>query len=134
MANMSYCRFHNTNIDMNDCLEAIWDGETLSDSEFIACKNMFNNILEFFEDYDIAEVDWDEFNKWLATIEKQLLTNQNEYDTMHLKLKKIILYHRRYNMNRETIKAIMVLVLLFLVMGLGNHYIDGIYQEVNYGI
>lgn len=70
MANMSYCRFHNTNIDMNDCLEAIWDGETLSDSEFIACKNMFNNILEFFEDYDIAEVDWDEFYKWLATIEK----------------------------------------------------------------
>lgn len=30
-------------------------------------------------------------------------------------------------MDRETIKAIMVLVLLFLVMGLGNHYIDGIY-------
>jgi hypothetical protein len=55
---------------MNDCLEALWDGETLSDSEFIACKNMFNTILEFFEDYDIAEVDWDEFNKWLATIEK----------------------------------------------------------------
>lgn len=70
MANMSYCRFRNTNIDMNDCLDAIWDGETLGDDEFIACKNMFNNILEFFEDYDIVEVDWDEFNHWLSTIEK----------------------------------------------------------------
>ena len=30
-------------------------------------------------------------------------------------------------MNKETIKGIMVLILLFLVMGLGNHYIDGIY-------
>lgn len=30
-------------------------------------------------------------------------------------------------MNKETIQAIMVLVLLIVVTGLGNHYIDGIY-------
>ena len=65
MANMSYCRFHNTNIDVDDCIEA------LSDDEFIACKNMFENVLEFFEEYDVCEVDWDEFNHWLNTIDRR---------------------------------------------------------------
>lgn len=30
-------------------------------------------------------------------------------------------------MDRETIKAIIVMALLIIVSGLGNHYIDGIY-------
>ena len=30
-------------------------------------------------------------------------------------------------MDKGTIQAIMVLVLLIVVIGLGNHYIDGIY-------
>ena len=30
MANMSYCRFQNTNIDLRDCLEALEDGSELS--------------------------------------------------------------------------------------------------------
>ena len=30
-------------------------------------------------------------------------------------------------MDKGTIQAIMVLVLLIIVTGLGNHYIDGIY-------
>lgn len=71
MANMSYCRFHNTNLDVNDCIEALYEETKLSDDEFIACKNMFNNILEFFEDYDVCEVDWDEFNHWLDTIDRR---------------------------------------------------------------
>ena len=25
MSNMSYCRFHNTNSAMKDCLEAVWE-------------------------------------------------------------------------------------------------------------
>ena len=37
MANMSYCRFHNTRLDMNDCIEALkraeWDGEKISKEE-----------------------------------------------------------------------------------------------------
>lgn len=30
MANMSYCRFRNTRDDMNDCLDALREGKTLS--------------------------------------------------------------------------------------------------------
>lgn len=30
-------------------------------------------------------------------------------------------------MDRETIKAIIVMALLIIISGLGNHYIDGIY-------
>lgn len=71
MANMSYCRFHNTNMDMRDCINALYDGEELSDDEAIACKNMFESILEFFEENDVCEVDWDEFNEWLGTIERK---------------------------------------------------------------
>lgn len=71
MANMSYCRFHNTNIDVNDCIEALYEEPKLSDDEFIACKNMFENVLEFFEGYDVCEVDWDEFNNWLGTIDRR---------------------------------------------------------------
>lgn len=71
MANMSYCRFHNTNLDMNDCIEALYDNDGLSSDEFIACKNMFENVLEFFEGNDVCEVDWDEFNYWLDTIDRR---------------------------------------------------------------
>jgi len=70
MANMSYCRFHNTNIDMNDCIEALYDNDGLSSDEYIACKNMFENVLEFFEGNDVIEVDWNEFNHWLETIDR----------------------------------------------------------------
>lgn len=68
MANMSYCRFHNTNLDMRDCIDALYEGAELSDDEFKACKNMFGNILKFFEDYDVCEVDWEGFNNWLDMI------------------------------------------------------------------
>ena len=71
MANMSYCRFHNTTLDMRDCIDALYDGEALSDGEFIACRNMFENVLEFFEGNDVCEVDWDEFNNWLDTIDRR---------------------------------------------------------------
>ena len=30
-------------------------------------------------------------------------------------------------MDRETIKAIIVMALVIIISGLGNHYIDGIY-------
>ena len=70
MANMSYCRFYNTNLDMRDCIQALYDGEELSDDEFKACKSMFENVLEFLEDNNICEVYWDEFNNWLDTIDR----------------------------------------------------------------
>ena len=47
MANMSYCRFYNTNMDLGDCLEALEDGAELSTDEFIACKNMFKKFIDF---------------------------------------------------------------------------------------
>ena len=71
MANMSYCRFHNTCIDMEDCIDALVDGDALSEDELTACKNMFTDVLEFFEDYDICEVEWDEFNKWIDAIDRR---------------------------------------------------------------
>lgn len=71
MANMSYCRFHNTNMDVNDCIEALYEETKLSDDEYISCKNMFENVLEFFEENDVCEVDWDEFNHWLGTIDRR---------------------------------------------------------------
>ena len=71
MANMSYCRFHNTNMDVNDCIEALYEETKLSDDEFIACKNMFENVLEFFEEHDVCEVNWDEFSYWLDTINRR---------------------------------------------------------------
>ena len=70
MANMNYCRFWNTSHDMKDCIEALYDGATLEGDELRACRNMFNEVLEFFEDNDIAEVNWDEFEYWLEAIAK----------------------------------------------------------------
>ena len=55
MANMSYCRFYNTRIDLEDCLDALNDNETLSAEEFKACKNMFNMFIEFCVDEGIIE-------------------------------------------------------------------------------
>lgn len=71
MANMSYCRFRNTSMDMSDCIEALYDEAELSDSEAIACKNMFESVLELFEENDVCEVDWDEFNHWLDMINRR---------------------------------------------------------------
>ena len=71
MANMSYCRFHNTYGDTVDCIDALENGDALSSDEYIACKNMFENILEYFEREDVIEVDWDEFNYWLDRLERK---------------------------------------------------------------
>lgn len=58
MANMSYCRFRNTNMDLEDCLQALRDGEELSKEEFIACKNLFNSFINFCYDEGILEEDY----------------------------------------------------------------------------
>ena len=55
MGNMSYCRFHNTNIDLQDCLDTLNEGETLSKSEFLACKDMFERFIYFCCDEGIIE-------------------------------------------------------------------------------
>lgn len=47
MVNMSYCRFYNTNLALNECLEALGEGDSLSKGEFTACKRLFKNFIEF---------------------------------------------------------------------------------------
>jgi hypothetical protein len=58
-------------MDMMDCIETLYENSALSDDEFRACKNMFESVLEFFEENDVCEVDWDEFNNWLGTIDRR---------------------------------------------------------------
>ena len=57
MSNMSYCRFHNTSIDLHDCLGALEDGEELSKPEYESCVGMFNLFVGFLIDNGIIEDD-----------------------------------------------------------------------------
>ena len=57
MSNMSYCMFHNTRIDLEDCLCALEDGEELSSSEMACCKQMFNRFINFCCDNGIIKED-----------------------------------------------------------------------------
>lgn len=75
MANMSYCRFRNTKIDLRDCLEALRDEEELSKEEYNACKWMFEDIFNFFNEQGIIDSDdeWygefeDRFDDFLESI------------------------------------------------------------------
>lgn len=52
MSNMSYCRFHNTNIDLIDCenelsemIEEPWTGQQLSDDELRAARHLVGRCL-----------------------------------------------------------------------------------------
>ena len=55
MANMSYCRFHNTRLDLGDCLDALTDGEHLSSSEKQAGRHLFDDFLSFCVDQGIID-------------------------------------------------------------------------------
>ena len=57
MPNMSYCRFHNTNLDLLDCLGALEEEETLSQDEFLSCQNLFRNFINFCCEEGIIEDD-----------------------------------------------------------------------------
>ena len=75
MANMSYCRFHNTRLDVDDCIEALkraeWDGEKISKEEIKYCKWMFDSIIEYLS-YEgiiyIGEFDWDAYEGWKTNL------------------------------------------------------------------
>ena len=65
MSNMAYCRFHNTNLDMMDCIEALECGDISSDEEKNACIRMFSRIYDYFVDEGIIEdADDDAFEEW----------------------------------------------------------------------
>ena len=73
MANMSYCRFHNTRFDMDDCLNALkraeWDGKKISKEEIKYCEWMFDSIIEYLDDEGIIdEFDWDAYEEWKSNL------------------------------------------------------------------
>jgi hypothetical protein len=60
--NMSYCRFQNTSLDLQDCIDAINNGEIndLSRDEQKAFVNLImqcKEVAENFEDYDDYELE-----------------------------------------------------------------------------
>lgn len=64
MANMSYCRFENTNRDLADCVDAldriVNDGESISEREWRYAKAMRDwceRFLEIFDEADEDEID-----------------------------------------------------------------------------
>jgi intergrase/recombinase len=52
-------------MDLDDCLEALRDGETLSNSEFRKCKQMFKNFIEFLYDEGVIDEEFEEINERL---------------------------------------------------------------------
>ena len=67
MANMSYCMFENTYGDLKDCLEAVYEAESLkeltsemSEYELAAFKKMKRLCQEFIDTVNEQEA-WDKF-------------------------------------------------------------------------
>lgn len=75
MANMSYCRFHNTRLDMDDCIEALkraeWDVEKISKEEVRYCKMMFDTIIGYLA-YEglMDEFDYDAYEEWQNNLDE----------------------------------------------------------------
>lgn len=78
MANMSYCRFHNTEIDLYDCLDALRDGEELSESEFRKCKRMFKNFVDFLYEQGIIDDENDVINERMDDFFKSINVEGDE--------------------------------------------------------
>lgn len=55
MANMSYCRFRNTRLDVQDCLEVLQEEKPLSRDEASAGRWMLDEILIFCRDEGIID-------------------------------------------------------------------------------
>ena len=77
MANMSYCRFRNTEGDLDDCLEALDYNEELSDEEFKACKRMINNFLDFCKCRALSEIDYDRVEEFF---DMEINREEDEYE------------------------------------------------------
>lgn len=55
MTNMSYCRFHNTLIEVEDCILALENREIISSQEKKKAKKLLKKFLEFCADEGIIE-------------------------------------------------------------------------------
>lgn len=72
MANMSYCRFHNTRFDLEDCIEALRNEERLSPDEARAGRNLFDEFLSFcMEQGIIASFDREEVKTLFCRLERE---------------------------------------------------------------
>lgn len=60
MANMSYCRFENTLIDLQECITALEDREISSDREKRKAKELLKTIAEFLINEGLLVTDNDE--------------------------------------------------------------------------
>ena len=75
MPNMSYCRFENTNYDLDDCIVAIgrmMDSQEgpLSDRELRAAKQLAGNALELVSMLaDLAGLDMDDLDSSLDPLD-----------------------------------------------------------------
>jgi len=57
MSNMSYCRFHNTHLALQDCVEEMEYADSLEDfelspSEFVAMQKMYHLCKLFIQNHD----------------------------------------------------------------------------------
>ena len=57
MINMDYCRFNNTDIALEECLESIKNGDKLSDKEMNSLRSMFGKFIDFCFDAGILNAD-----------------------------------------------------------------------------
>lgn len=57
MSNMSYCRFENTFPDLKDCLDALKEGEKLSESEKKYAKKMLKEMADFLIETEIVTAE-----------------------------------------------------------------------------
>ena len=72
MANMSYCRFENTRKDLDDCLDALREGNINSQRERDEAYRLLTSILDFCLENDVIN-DYDIY------VEKELIeTNPDE--------------------------------------------------------
>ena len=65
MANMSYCRFRNTIIDLEDCFDALDDRDIESDEEKEAAKRILKMMAEFLIDNEIIYFDEDGLGEYI---------------------------------------------------------------------
>ena len=71
MANMSYCRFENTKMDLADCIEALEERNIKSSTERRSARKLLIDILDFCENEGIIEgCDTDVIEKILQECER----------------------------------------------------------------
>lgn len=82
MANMSYCRFHNTRLDLEDCIEALRNEERLSSDEAKAGRHLFDDFLSFCVDQGIIDsFDSEEVEILFGRLEQE--DDDDDWDCEH---------------------------------------------------